>query len=50
MVTNDREKRIEAGASHYIAKSVDHHEFLSLMRVWTHDRPHRKASRASMAV
>jgi hypothetical protein len=50
MVTKDREKRIESGASDCMAKRVDLDQFFSLMRVWTHDRRHRKALRASMAV
>jgi response regulator RpfG family c-di-GMP phosphodiesterase len=46
-VTKDREKRMEAGVSKYVSKPVD---LVSLMRVCIHDRPPRKALRASMAV
>jgi DNA-binding response OmpR family regulator len=46
----DREKCLESGASDYIAKPVDLDQLFSLMRVWTHDRRHKKASRAGMAV
>jgi signal transduction histidine kinase/CheY-like chemotaxis protein/HAMP domain-containing protein len=46
----DREKCIDSGASDYIAKPVDLDQLFSLMRVWTHDRRHKKATGASMAV
>ncbi len=46
----DREKCIESGASDYIAKPVDLDQLFSLMRVWTHDRRHKRASRAGMVV
>jgi HAMP domain-containing protein/signal transduction histidine kinase/DNA-binding response OmpR family regulator len=46
----DREKCLESGASDYIAKPVDLDQLFSLMRVWTHDRRHMKASRAGMAL
>jgi CheY-like chemotaxis protein len=47
----DREKCIESGASDYIAKPVDLDQLFSLMRVWTHDRRHKKATTgASMSV
>ncbi len=46
----DREKCIESGASDYIAKPVDLDQLFSLMRVWTHDRRHKKAWRAGMVV
>jgi CheY-like chemotaxis protein len=32
----DREKSLMAGASDYVAKPVDSHRLLSLMRVWLH--------------
>jgi CheY-like chemotaxis protein len=32
----DREKCLEAGASDYVAKPVDHDHLLSLLRVWLH--------------
>ena len=46
----DREKCIESGASDYIAKPVDLDQLFSLMRVWTHDRRHKKASGAGITV
>jgi HAMP domain-containing protein/signal transduction histidine kinase/CheY-like chemotaxis protein len=46
----DREKCIESGASDYIAKPVDLEQLFSLMRVWTHDRRHKKTFGAGMAV
>ena len=46
----DREKCIESGASDYIAKPVDLDQLFSLMRVWTHDRRHKKASGAGTLV
>jgi hypothetical protein len=46
----DREKCIESGASGCVAKPVHLDPFFSPMRVRTHDRPHRKVLRASMAV
>ena len=46
----DREKCIESGASDYIAKPVDLDQLFSLMRVWTHDRRHKRASHAGMVV
>ncbi|MGA7238715.1 MAG: HAMP domain-containing protein [Bryobacteraceae bacterium] len=46
----DREKCIESGASDYIAKPVDLDQLFSLMRVWTHDRRHKKASSTGVTV
>jgi CheY-like chemotaxis protein len=46
----DREKCIESGASDYIAKPVDLDQLFSLMRVWTHDRRHKRAAGASIAL
>ncbi len=46
----DREKCIESGASDYIAKPVDLDQLFSLMRVWTHDRRHKRTFGAGMAV
>ncbi|HXS94162.1 MAG TPA: HAMP domain-containing protein [Candidatus Limnocylindrales bacterium] len=42
----DREKCIESGASDYIAKPVDLDQLFSLMRVWTHERRQKVASKA----
>ena len=42
--------KVESGASNCIAKPVDLDQLFPPMRVWTHDRRHRKASRASAAL
>jgi DNA-binding response OmpR family regulator len=42
--------KVESGGSDYLAKPVDLDELFPPMRVWTDDRRHRTASRASAAI
>jgi len=39
----DRQKCLQAGASDYLAKPVDHQQVISLLRVWLSVKPKKNA-------